>query len=119
MKRRSPLSIQRDRQKPSSQTWRQMRSALAGTASNVVALKTTAAVPKSVIERIFSTPLLVSANKRCNSHRVPRKQFELHRTFFEFLETVSRIIADHFAAECVFLETWRQSHVTQGTVAKR
>jgi hypothetical protein len=30
-----------------------MRSALAGTASNVVALKTTAAVPMSVIERMF------------------------------------------------------------------
>jgi hypothetical protein len=30
-----------------------MRSALAGTASNVVALKTTATVPMSVIERMF------------------------------------------------------------------
>ena len=30
-----------------------MRSALAGTASNVAALKTTAAVPMSVIERMF------------------------------------------------------------------
>jgi hypothetical protein len=30
-----------------------MRSALAGTASKVVALKTTAAVPMSVIERMF------------------------------------------------------------------
>jgi len=30
-----------------------MRSALAGTASNVVAVKTAAAVPMSVIERMF------------------------------------------------------------------
>jgi hypothetical protein len=34
-----------------------MRSALAGTASNVVALKTTAAVPMSVIERMYEWPL--------------------------------------------------------------
>jgi hypothetical protein len=33
-----------------------MRSALAGTANNVMALKTTAAVPMSVIERMFHLP---------------------------------------------------------------
>jgi hypothetical protein len=38
-----------------------MRSALAGTASNVVALKTMAAVPMSIIERMFHL-LVVPAN---------------------------------------------------------
>jgi hypothetical protein len=41
------------RQEPSLQTFLQMRSALAGAASNIVAVKTAAAVPMSVIERMF------------------------------------------------------------------
>jgi hypothetical protein len=50
-----------------------MRSALAGTASNVVALKTTAAVPMSVTERMFH--LLCGASKQqSRSHSVPKTQ---------------------------------------------
>jgi hypothetical protein len=44
-----------------------MRSALAGTASNVVAVKTAAAFPMNVIERMFSPPL-VTANSDATSH---------------------------------------------------
>src|SRR5215472_2024710 len=50
-----------------------MRSALAGTASKVVALKTTAAVPMSVIERMFHL-LVVTANNKGRSHSVPKTQ---------------------------------------------
>src|SRR5262245_4953705 len=50
-----------------------MRSALAGTASKVVALKTTAAVPMSVIERMFHLPV-VTANNKGRSHSVPQTQ---------------------------------------------
>jgi uncharacterized protein YjbJ (UPF0337 family) len=69
-----------------------MRSALAGTASNVVAVKTAAAVPMSVIERMFHLRWL-SGNQRWTITRVPRDNdhlnFDTHRTFFEFL-------AEHF-----------------------
>jgi len=54
-----------------------MRSALAGTASKVVALKTTAAVPMSVIERMFHL-LVVTANNKGRSHSVPKTQIEIY-----------------------------------------
>jgi hypothetical protein len=50
-----------------------MRSAPAGTASKVMALKTTAAVPMSVIERMFHL-LVVTANNKGRSHSVPKTQ---------------------------------------------
>jgi len=42
------------RHEPSLQTFLQTRSALAGTVSNVLAVKTATAVPMKVIERMFS-----------------------------------------------------------------
>jgi hypothetical protein len=57
MYRRSPWSKQRVRQKPSSQVWRQTRSALAGAANNVAAVNAAAAVPMSVIMRMALPPL--------------------------------------------------------------
>jgi hypothetical protein len=56
------LSTQWVRQKPWSHTWRQTRSALAGTANNVVAVKAAAAVPKKAIERMFLLLLLSPEN---------------------------------------------------------
>src|SRR5215467_12808772 len=94
MYRRSFLSTQRDRQKPLSHTCLQMRSALVGTASNVVALKTTAAVPMSVIERMFHL-LCGVLQQRCAITCVPRKvlvYFLKWRTFFEFR-------AEHFSMQ--------------------
>src|SRR6516225_4091186 len=55
-----------------------MRSALAGTASNVVALKTTAAVPMSVIERMFHL-LWVPANN--SSDRTQFLKLKLENLF--------------------------------------
>ena len=87
MWRRSPLSTQRDRQKPSSHTWRQMRSALAGTVINVVTDKTAATVPMSVVERMFHL-LWVSRTNDPRSHafleRLGSFNFEMGNTF-EFL----------------------------------
>ena len=54
-----------------------MRSALAGTASNVVALKTTAAVPMSVIERMF-TSSVVSANNNPDRTQFLKLKLEIY-----------------------------------------
>jgi len=67
---------QRVRQKPSSQTWRQMRSALAGTASNVAAVKTAAAVPMNVIERMFHS--IGDRRQRWTITRVSRNKDHLN-----------------------------------------
>jgi uncharacterized protein (DUF2384 family) len=65
-----------------------MRSALAGTDSNVVAVKTTAAVPMSVIERMVHL-LCGAANNDARSHGVPRKPYLIAQNIFRFL-------AEHF-----------------------
>jgi hypothetical protein len=65
-----------------------MRSALAGTANKVVALKTTAAVPMSVIERMVHL-LWGAANNDARSHGVPRKPILITQNIFRFL-------AEHF-----------------------
>ena len=93
-----------------------MRSALAGTANKVVALKTTAAVPMSVIERMVHL-LCGVANNDALSHAVPRKQYLITQSFFGFLaehfesstqsgplmldtsNKRSTVIADHFASK--------------------
>src|SRR5690349_10123645 len=98
-----------------------MRSALAGTANKVVAVKTTAAVPMSVIERMVHLLCGVD-NNDARSHAVPRKQYLITQTFIGFLaehfesSTQSRplmldtsnkrstVIADHFVSKCVFPE---------------
>jgi len=64
-----------------------MRSALAGTASNVTAVTTAAVVPMSVIERMFSPPL-VPANNEGASHEFLETMDQLNfdwGTFREFL----------------------------------
>jgi hypothetical protein len=65
-----------------------MRSALAGTDSNVVAVKTAAAVPMSVIERMVHL-LCGAANNDPRSHGVPRKPYLITQNIFGFL-------AEHF-----------------------
>jgi uncharacterized protein (DUF2384 family) len=64
-----------------------MRSALAGTASNVVALKTTAAVPMSVIERMVHL-LCGAANNDARSHGVPRKPYLIAQNIFGSLRNI-------------------------------
>jgi hypothetical protein len=65
-----------------------MRSALAGTASNVVALKTTAAVPMSVIERMFHL-LWWCPQQRCTITQSSSKPDLITQNIFGFL-------AEHF-----------------------
>jgi len=68
-----------------------MRSALAGTASNVVAVKTMAVVPMSIIERMFHL-LVVPANN--NPHRTqflkfPKLKIEI---YFRVQEPAEKIV---------------------------
>jgi len=51
-----------------------MRSALAGTASNVVAVKTAAAVPMNVIERMFTS--ISDRHQRCTIICVSSKDLD-------------------------------------------
>src|SRR5215472_9355636 len=89
MWRRSFLWTHVVRQDPSVQTFLQTRSALAGTASNVVAVKTAAAVPISVIERTLH--FLCGANnlwckQQFRPHSVPENPT---RNLFRCAETCS------------------------------
>jgi len=65
-----------------------MRSALAGTASNVVALKTTAAVPMSVIERMFHL-LCGVANNNLDRTQFLKLKLEIYLGCGNFLRHAS------------------------------
>jgi len=69
-----------------------MRSALAGTASNVVALKTTAAVPMSVIERMFHL-LAVSANNNSDRTQFLKLTHEIYLVVRELAEKIDIALA--------------------------
>jgi hypothetical protein len=73
-----------------------MRSALVGTASNVVALKTTAAVPMSVIERMFHL-LCGVPQQRCAITCVPRKVLVYFLKWRTFLSSVRNIFPCNFS----------------------